>query len=448
MTADLRIGEKNQSSQAAQHIPQQHLLKSSECSLQNRAVIEQALADHQARIPADFQQAFLDFQYQQQSFFLRRINYIAQLVFLVYFFADYFLVPDVYYESALLRVGCVAATLLASFYLFKYKKDIRLLDMILPISTTCSMALWVFLLLQSASPWVSSYIYAAVIFVLIANLCIQIQFKVALYSSIFICLFAILGVQQLMQMQEAIIFLLTFTPIFFFSLYISWNNTLNGRRHFLRSLLDDWNLHSFKNMAHTDELTQLFNRRQFVHVAERRIREWPMPASTCLLMFDVDYFKRINDSCGHDAGDLVLQVIADTTRKEMRQEDVLARFGGEEFIALLAETNIQDALVIAERIRERIQNECVYIKDKPVHFTVSIGVSELKSHKQNLDELVKQADLALYQAKENGRNCVVRYEPAMSVQTKLNPVKNKKAYGSAKSAYPRKDAISQSWSIM
>ncbi|WP_374667114.1 GGDEF domain-containing protein [Acinetobacter sp.] len=449
MTADLRMGKKYHSSQATQHMPQQHLLKSSECSLSNRAVIEQALADHRAQIPAHFQQAFLNFQYQQQHFFLRRINYIAQLVFLIYFFADYFIMPDVYYESALLRVGCVAASLIACFYLFRYKKDIRLLDMLLPISTACSMGLWILLLLQSSSPWTSSYIYASVIFVLIANLCIQVRFKPALYSTIFITLFAMIGVLKLMLIQEALVFFLTFIPIFLFSLYISWNSALNGRRNFLRSLLDDWNLNSYKNMAHTDELTQLFNRRQFVHVAERRIHEWPLPASTCLLMFDVDYFKKINDTYGHDVGDRVLQVIADITRKEMRQKDVLARFGGEEFIALLSETCIQDAMLIADRIRVRIQNECVQVKGKSLNFTVSIGVAELKSHTQDLDELVKQADLALYQAKESGRNCIVQYAPAMSMQHKLTPVKSKKSFGPSRKAYSRKkEAVSDSWSIL
>lgn len=443
MTADFRIGRKSHSKRNVQHPPPQHLLKPSECSLTHRAIIEHALADHQAQIPAHFQQAFLDFQYQQQHFFLRRINYIAQLVFLVYFFADYFIMPDIYYESAFLRVGCVAASLMACFYLFKCKKDVRLLDMILPVSTACSMALWVFLLLQSSSPWVNSYIYASVIFVLIANLCIQIRFKAALYSTVFIALFAAIGVQQLMHLEEAIVFYLTFFPILLFSLYISWNSALNGRRHFLRSLLDDWNLHSFKNMAHTDELTQLFNRRQFVDVAERRIHEWPTPASTCLLMFDVDYFKKINDTYGHDIGDRVLQVIADTTRKEMRQKDVLARFGGEEFIALLSETSIHDGLLIAERIRERIQNECLTLKDKTLSFTVSAGVAELKSHKQDLDELVKHADIALYRAKENGRNCVVRYDPSMNAQNKPAQSKHKKPLSAAKRPNPLRETASR-----
>ncbi len=125
-------------------------------------------------------------------------------------------------------------------------------------------------------------------------------------------------------------------------------------------------------------------------------------------MFDVDHFKKINDSYGHDVGDQVLKLIAETTRKEMRHKDVLARFGGEEFIALLSETQIQDAMIIAECIRLSIQHQ--FLDDRADHriqFTVSIGVSQLKSHTQNLSELIKQADIALYRAKENGNVTVL-----------------------------------------
>ena len=89
MTVDIQMGGEDLSRIQTQGTLQQHLLKPSECSLHNRVVIEQALTDQQARIPTDFRQAFLDFQYQQQHFFLRHINYIAQLVMLIYFFVDY-----------------------------------------------------------------------------------------------------------------------------------------------------------------------------------------------------------------------------------------------------------------------------------------------------------------------------------------------------------------------
>jgi diguanylate cyclase (GGDEF)-like protein len=170
-----------------------------------------------------------------------------------------------------------------------------------------------------------------------------------------------------------------------------------------------------RNLAHTDELTQLYNRRHFVNLAENCIHDWPRYSSTCLLMFDVDHFKQINDSYGHDVGDRVLQLIADTARKEMRHSDVLARFGGEEFIILLSDTQLQDALVIAERIRNSIQQQYLYARPELIlKFTVSIGIAELESHTQDLDDLIKKADVALYAAKKSGRNRIEVYRPDMS----------------------------------
>lgn len=119
-------------------------------------------------------------------------------------------------------------------------------------------------------------------------------------------------------------------------------------------MLEDWNFHTLQALAHTDELTQLNNRRQFVHMAAHKVHQWPKSNSICLLMFDVDFFKKINDTYGHDVGDRVLQNIAEIARKEMRRQDILARFGGEEFIALLSETSLDEALVISERLFQSV----------------------------------------------------------------------------------------------
>ena len=448
MSVDVRMSSRTDSSAHGEHKNQAHMLKLSECDLANRAEIEQALADPYARIPSQFKSYFLKHQYSHQLPYLRQINYIAQITFLLYFFADMLIIPDMLFWSGLSRVAMVLASLIVCFYFFRSKKDIRLLDMILPIATTCSTAIWIGLLLASNSPFVSSYIYAAAIFILIANVSIQTQFKPALYCSGMITALVYFAVVKLLAWQQALIFVVVSIPIWMISLHMSWNNTLNARRHFLRTLLDDWNMHTLKNLAHTDELTQLYNRRQFVQVAEHRIHEWPTPASTCLLMFDVDHFKKINDNYGHDVGDQVLQCIAETTRKEMRQKDVLARFGGEEFIVLLSETQIQDAMLIAERIRLTLQNQCLLnIANHPIKFTVSIGVSQLKSHKQNLNELIKQADIALYRAKENGRNRVERYDPTMKPENKAT--KSWKSFShKTKSESKIENQNDPSWSIV
>lgn len=129
-------------------------------------------------------------------------------------------------------------------------------------------------------------------------------------------------------------------------------------------------------------------------------------------MFDVDFFKRINDNYGHDIGDQVLQKIAEIARKEMRRDDVLARFGGEEFVALLPETSIDDAMMIAGRLRQKIESTTVCISNTiKLNFTISIGVSQLDPDEVDLHLLIKEADVALYRAKQNGRNQVVSFDP-------------------------------------
>lgn len=394
-------------------------LKLSECDLKNRQLIEQALTDPHARIPAPFQQYFYDYVYTHSHQNLRQINYLAQIAFLLYFFADILIIPDMFFMSGLIRVVLVLGALFCCYYLFKKYKNIQVLDRILPIGTTVAAAAWIGLLVLSSSPHVVTYIYASAIFILVANLCIQTQFKVAVYCSILIALFIMLGANQLMSTSQAFIFAVVFSPLWFFSIYINWNNILNVRRSFLRSLLDEWNYQTLKNLAHTDDLTQLYNRRHFVDMAERSIHQWPKHASSCLLMFDVDHFKNINDSYGHDVGDRVLQLIAEVTRKEMRHSDVLARFGGEEFIALLEDTQLQDSLVIAERIRCAIQKQYIYVKpNHAIRFTISIGIAELESHTQTLEDLIKQADIALYQAKKTGRNRIEVYHPDILDQAK------------------------------
>ena len=128
-------------------------------------------------------------------------------------------------------------------------------------------------------------------------------------------------------------------------------------------------------------------------------------------MFDVDFFKRINDNYGHDIGDVVLKKIADIARKEMRRGDILARFGGEEFVALLPESTLEDAMMIAGRLRKNIESHPVMINNTQINFTISIGVSRLNADAADLHALIKEADIALYRAKQNGRNQVESFYP-------------------------------------
>ena len=170
-------------------------------------------------------------------------------------------------------------------------------------------------------------------------------------------------------------------------------------------------------LATHDDLTGVHNRRHFMDVVQRewdRARRYGTPAA--LLLIDADHFKRVNDSHGHLCGDELLRCIAHTVEEQLRQADVLARFGGEELIVFLPHTDPLGALDVAERIRERVQSLRVAWQATTVGTTVSVGVAPLRAELPSLDWMIHEADTALYAAKSDGRNCVrtLPFEPSRS----------------------------------
>lgn len=162
------------------------------------------------------------------------------------------------------------------------------------------------------------------------------------------------------------------------------------------------------NQATRDPLTNCYNRRQFEEMAKNEVqRSRRYNHAFCLFMIDADHFKNVNDTYGHAVGDLVLQALADCCRRALRESDIVARFGGEEFVILLPEASIENAHRVAERLRIKISKLVVKGEQgQDVQFTVSIGlVSSTVS--DNIAEMLKMADEALYVAKENGRNRVI-----------------------------------------
>lgn len=170
-----------------------------------------------------------------------------------------------------------------------------------------------------------------------------------------------------------------------------------------------------RRMATTDELTQLANRRRFMKVAAREIargRRYRTPFS--LIMFDADKFKGINDTYGHDVGDKVLKAIAATATDVLRDVDVIGRLGGEEFAAGLPETDLESAMLVAERLRASIEKTSIELQGGgKVEVTVSLGVAALDDSCKDVEALLKQADMALYAAKEKGRNRVEFFRQGM-----------------------------------
>jgi diguanylate cyclase (GGDEF)-like protein len=159
--------------------------------------------------------------------------------------------------------------------------------------------------------------------------------------------------------------------------------------------------------ASTDVLTGLFNRRHFVETAETewsRFDRYERPLS--MMMIDIDLFKSINDRYGHDVGDQAIMHVAALCRDGKRASDVVARIGGEEFGLLLPETSLESATIVAERLRARVADTPLMVAGAPIRLTVSIGVAEADNRTGDFAALMKDADAALYRAKQEGRNRV------------------------------------------
>ncbi|MGR5131742.1 diguanylate cyclase [Vibrio alfacsensis] len=158
-------------------------------------------------------------------------------------------------------------------------------------------------------------------------------------------------------------------------------------------------------ISRKDGLTGLFNRAHWEQSLKEEFAHLKVidrPSS--LVIFDIDHFKTVNDSYGHHTGDEVLRRTSSILRKTARSTDVCGRFGGEEFTVLLPNTNEEQALRFAERLREAIEEETVKVEKFLINCTISLGVCECKPHFESHTQWLKCADAALYRAKENGRN--------------------------------------------
>lgn len=198
-------------------------------------------------------------------------------------------------------------------------------------------------------------------------------------------------------------FLFPMIPMALMMFLLEWNLTRNlHENHAQRKKLED--------LAIQDPLTGLNNRRYFMMSASEHLRlanrnRHPF----CILMVDLDHFKRINDTFGHGTGDQVIRLTADVLRHELRASDILARFGGEEFIACLPETELEAAAVAAERIRSNLEGSSLPAAQGDgalLRVTASLGIAAARVGSESLEELIERADQALYEAKHGGRNRV------------------------------------------
>ncbi len=170
--------------------------------------------------------------------------------------------------------------------------------------------------------------------------------------------------------------------------------------------LSEVNAH-LEKVSLTDALTGLPNRRDAMrHLSQIWEEAMQHNSSLVCIMIDADQFKEVNDTCGHAAGDRVLVELATTLRHSFRNDDIVCRLGGDEFFAICPDTNLEGGVHIAELVRKRVSELRVETGGKPWHGSISIGVAVRNSNLKTYEELIKMSDVAVYAAKQDGRNCV------------------------------------------
>ncbi len=175
-----------------------------------------------------------------------------------------------------------------------------------------------------------------------------------------------------------------------------------------------------KHLVYKDPLTGVFNRRGFTEEVERMMaaiekerthgRSKSKFSLTALgfIMLDIDNFKKLNDTYGHDAGDAALKAVAKTLESHVRQSDFVGRWGGEEFVIALLGANENDSAFVAEHLRQEIETQTLKFKNKKMLLSASFGAAEFK-RRDGLESLIKKADKAMYVAKTTGKNQVVKF---------------------------------------
>jgi len=174
---------------------------------------------------------------------------------------------------------------------------------------------------------------------------------------------------------------------------------------------------NYLKLTYVDALTGIYNRRLFderLPVEVNRSKRYSQPLA--LTIFDIDHFKKFNDTYGHRAGDFVLSTLAQHIKKSLRTQDVVCRYGGEEFAVIMPMTKVQDAALVMSRIRADLQDRTFYspYDDRDFNILISVGIAQFPSDGETADSLTRSADEALYEAKETGRNRVVMYTPKIS----------------------------------
>jgi diguanylate cyclase (GGDEF)-like protein/PAS domain S-box-containing protein len=166
-----------------------------------------------------------------------------------------------------------------------------------------------------------------------------------------------------------------------------------------------------ETMATIDELTGIYNRRQLIELGEHTLSQVKRTdGSLSVIIFDIDYFKDVNDNYGHITGDNILKKIVNCCKKNVRKIDIFGRYGGDEFVVILPETGLEQVQLVANRLNTNVFENKELLEECPIQLSISVGVALLEDKNQTLTQLINHADEAMYEAKKSGRNRIVLYK--------------------------------------
>jgi len=207
------------------------------------------------------------------------------------------------------------------------------------------------------------------------------------------------------SVEEMVIFLSLAIPLVGYVYSVIWLNRKNGKEAYKNALQN----HILMSL---DGLSNLLNRRTWYETSRRK---WEGDKGSSFVMLDIDHFKKVNDTYGHECGDVVIQSVSQTLLEQTREYDIIGRLGGEEFGILLPQTSLSEAEEIAERIRQKVADTIIVYNGKEIHVTISLGLVRNNDTIDNFNALVLLGDKCLYEAKAQGRNRVISYKENLDV---------------------------------
>lgn len=341
---------------------------------------------------------------------------------------DWLMVPDTFDQAMKLRLFIYTPFTIAGLFLFTYLPTPQLREWGAVASGLAACGINLYLCTSSQEALAGPYLVSLIPIVLFSNAVAQMRFYPALFMDTIVVLMFVMGATSLTTPAPMEIMIpagLTLLSSIVFSLYSCYTLERDGRQNWLLHLRERVLLQELEQananldaLSRSDMLTEVANRRHFDEYLQLVWNRAQVDGSeVSLMMIDVDHFKAYNDRYGHPEGDACLKEVAATLKRRLRRpEDLIARFGGEEFIAILAGTPLSTATGAAERVRKGVENLNRLHATSSTHavVTVSIGVACLRPSAPHASaaQLIAAADEALYQAKSRGRNRVFAFDTA------------------------------------